>query len=171
MIINTPRLRLRSWQESHRNAFADMHSHLEVMHDYCGVLNRAESDEKLDRYIATYEQHGYCREAVRTSGERVVIETTVMPVSSSHPLGAHLDIGWRLVRSAWGQGYATEAARAALEDAFERVGISEVVAYTAVDNLRSQAVMNRLRLHRDPSRDFTMDYDFGPWRGMVWVTR
>ncbi len=92
-----------------------------------------------------------------------------MPVSSSHPLGAHLDIGWRLVRSAWGQGYATEAARAALKDARVRLGLSEVIAYTALENLRSQVVMKRLGLRREPSRDFMMDYDFGPWHGMVWV--
>jgi RimJ/RimL family protein N-acetyltransferase len=76
------------------------------------------------------------------------------------------------VRSAWGHGYATEAARAALNDAFTRVGLAEVVAYTAPDNLRSQAVMSRLQLERDPSRDFTADYDgVKAWRGLVWVAR
>jgi RimJ/RimL family protein N-acetyltransferase len=54
-----------------------------------------------------------------------------------HPIGSHIEIGWRLVRHAWGHGYATEAARAALNDAFLRIGLSEVVAYTAPDNLRS----------------------------------
>jgi RimJ/RimL family protein N-acetyltransferase len=77
-----------------------------------------------------------------------------------------------LVRHAWGHGYATEAARAALSDAFTRVGLTEVLAYTALDNLRSQAVMDRLQLRRDPSRDFTADYDtVKGWRGLVWVAR
>lgn len=76
------------------------------------------------------------------------------------------------MRHAWGHGYATEAARASLDDAFIRVGLGEVVAYTAADNLRSPAVMARLQLQRDPSRDFTADYDgVKAWRGLVWVAR
>jgi len=93
----------------------------------------------------------------------------VMPSGPDHPLGLHFEIGWRLMRNAWGHGYATEAARAVLDDAFGRVGLREVVAYTAPDNRRSQAVMDRLRLQRVPPRDFTFDYGGGPWSGLVWV--
>jgi len=76
------------------------------------------------------------------------------------------------VRHAWGHGYATEAARAALNDAFARVGLAEVVSYTAADNPRSQAVMVRLQMLRDPSRDFTFYYDgVRAWRGLVWTVR
>jgi RimJ/RimL family protein N-acetyltransferase len=63
-----------------------------------------------------------------------------------------------------GFGYATCAARAALTDAFVRVGLDAVIAYTAADNLRSQAVMTRLQMCRDPSRDFTTDKG---WRALV----
>lgn len=93
-----------------------------------------------------------------------------MPSPSDHPLGPHVEIGWRLVRWAWGNGYATEAAAATLKDAFDRAGLVEVLAYTAPDNVRSQAVMARLRLRRDPARDFTADYNgLRGWRGLVWV--
>ena len=89
-----------------------------------------------------------------------------------HPLGPHEEIGWRLNRHAWGHGYATEAARAALDDAFTRVGLKEVVAYTSPDNVQSRAVMARLNLRRDITRDFTVDNDrVGTWRGLVWVAR
>ncbi|OUS08867.1 hypothetical protein A9Q96_00550 [Rhodobacterales bacterium 52_120_T64] len=64
MIINSPRLRLRTWQVTDRDAFAGMQGHPEVMHDYGGILSRSESYDKLDRYIVTYEQHGYCRWAI-----------------------------------------------------------------------------------------------------------
>ena len=88
--------------------------------------------------------------------------------AEDHPLGAHVQVGWRFVRRAWGHGYATEATLVALDDAFGRAGLKEILAYTAADNARSQAVMGRLGLTRDPSRDFTMD---NGWRGMVWVAR
>jgi len=81
----------------------------------------------------------------------------------------HDEIGWRLIRKAWGNGYATEAARAALIDVFRRVKLLEVLAYTAPDNLRSQAVMKRLQLKRDASRDFIICSNrVGTWQGLVW---
>src|SRR6266850_2934402 len=76
------------------------------------------------------------------------------------------EIGWRLIREAWGHGYATEAARAALIDVFRRVKLIEVLAYTDAQNIRSQAVMRRLGLSRDASRDFAIYSDrLGTWRG------
>lgn len=171
MIINTPRTRLRCWRETDREAFAAMHAHPEVTLDYGGPLNRAESDAKLDRYAAAFDQCGFCRWAIESPDGEFLGYAGIMPSGPAHPIGAHTDIGWRLVRSAWGNGYATEAAQAALQDAFTRVGLAEVLSYTAPDNLRSQAVMTRLGLQRDPSRDFTVNYDFGEWQGLVWVAR
>jgi len=171
MIINTPRTTLRSWRETDREAFSALHAHPEVMHDYGGPLSRAESDAKLDRYAAAFDQGGFCRWAIESRDGEFLGYAGIMPSGPDHPIGAHIDIGWRLVRSAWGKGYATEAAQAALQDAFTRVGLTEVLSYTSPDNLRSQAVMTRLRLQRDPSRDFTANYDFGAWQGLVWVAR
>lgn len=149
-----------------------MHADPEVMRDYGRPISRRESDAKLDRYAATYHQHGFCRWVIESKEGVFLGYTGVMPSRPGHPLGLHFEIGWRLVRRAWGQGYATEAARAALKDAFTRAGLAEVIAYTAPDNLRSQAVMRRLQLHRDPFRDFTADYDtIKDWRGLVWVAR
>ena len=59
-----------------------------------------------------------------------------------------------LDRPFWGQGYATEAAAAALEDGFGRLGLDEIVAYTTPVNHRSRAVMARLGMSRDPDEDF-----------------
>jgi RimJ/RimL family protein N-acetyltransferase len=172
MEIDTPRIRLRCWRENDRDALAAMHAYPVVMLDYGGPLSRADSDRKLDRYAAAYRQHGFCRWAVEGQDGAFLGYTGVMPSPPDHPLGDHCEIGWRLVRHAWGHGFATEAARAALNDAFARVGLAEVIAYTAADNRRSQAVMGRLQLARDPSRDFTADYDtFKGWRGLVWVAR
>ncbi|MCW8886677.1 MAG: GNAT family N-acetyltransferase, partial [Motiliproteus sp.] len=56
------------------------------------------------------------------------------------------EVGWRLKRSAWGQGFATEAARACLQFAFETMMLDEVVSFTSVCNRRSQGVMQRLQM-------------------------
>jgi RimJ/RimL family protein N-acetyltransferase len=133
-------------------------------------MSRTASDAKLDRYAAAFCRHGFCRWAVEGRDGDFLGYAGAMPSPPDHPLGPHVEVGWRLVRTAWGRGYATEAARAALQDAFVRVGLTEVFAYTAPENLRSQAVMNRLRLTRVPSRDFTANYAVGgAWHGLVWV--
>jgi RimJ/RimL family protein N-acetyltransferase len=149
-----------------------MHADPEVMADAGRPLDRAASDAKFDRYVAAFEQYGFTRWAVERRDGGFLGYAGIMPSQPIHPLGPHVDIGWRLVRSAWGRGYATEAAAAVLHDAFTRCRLTEVLAYTDSANRRSQAVMDRLRLQRDPSRDFMADYDgVGPWRGLVWVGR
>jgi RimJ/RimL family protein N-acetyltransferase len=169
VIIETPRLTLRCWRRADQETFAEMNADPEVMLDLGGPISRAASDAKLDRYSAAFRQHGFCRWAVDSRSGDFLGYAGVMPSGPEHPLGRHFEIGWRLMRNAWGHGYATEAARAALNDAFGRVRLREVVAYTSADNLRSQAVMDRLRLQRVASRDFIFDYGGGPWSGLVWV--
>jgi RimJ/RimL family protein N-acetyltransferase len=172
MVIDTPRTRLRCWRSTDREAFAAIHADPEVMHDYGGPISQSESDTKLDRYMAAYRQHRISRWAIESRHGELLGYTGIMPSRPDHPLGPHFDIGWRLVRHAWGLGYATEAARAALDDAFARVGLVEVLAYTSPDNVRSRRVMERLQLPRDPARDFTADYDsIKGWHGLVWVAR
>jgi RimJ/RimL family protein N-acetyltransferase len=65
-----------------------------------------------------------------------------------------IEIGWRLARSAWGHGYATEAALASLAFGFQVLALPEILAVTTAGNLRSQAVMQRIGMTRDPAEDF-----------------
>ena len=168
--LQTPRLRLRCWRKSDREVFARMNADPEVMHDLGGPLDRDESDQKLDRFAADFDNHSFGRLVIEDLDRNFLGYTGVLPSRCEHPLGPHDEIGWRLMRKAWGHGYATEAARAALDDAFKRAGLREIVAYTSADNARSQAVMIRLGLQRDTSRDFTKHYDeTGNWHGLVWV--
>jgi RimJ/RimL family protein N-acetyltransferase len=65
-----------------------------------------------------------------------------------------VEIGWRFHPDAWGQGYATEAAKAALAYGFETLKLPEIIAFTARTNLASQSVMRRIGMRHDPVRDF-----------------
>ena len=143
----------------------------DVMEDFGGPLNRTESDAKFDRYANAFEQHGFCRWAVEDLEGRFLGYTAAMPSRSGHPLGLHADIGWRFIRAAWGNGYATEAARASLRDVFGRIGLKEVLAYTAPDNIRSQAVMRRLGLQRAVALDYSEPFGGEMWHGLVWIGR
>ncbi len=169
MQIETDRIRLRSWAETDRDAFAKLCEDPIVMADLGGPLDRKHSDAKFDRYTEAFRLEGYGRWLLETLSGQYLGYCGVMPVYGDHPIGPHNEIGWRLHRDAWGSGYATEAARAALRDAFLRAQLQEVLAYTAADNLRSQAVMHRLNLRREESMDFnTDDSKLGCWRGLVW---
>ena len=55
-----------------------------------------------------------------------------------------VEVGYRLAQKYWGQGYATEGARAALDVGFNKLGLEEIVSFTAIANLPSQAVMQRI---------------------------
>jgi RimJ/RimL family protein N-acetyltransferase len=170
-MIETPRLRLHGWDDRHREAFAKMHADPEVMADYGGPINRSEISEKFERYVAAQRDHRVSRWAVENLDGAFLGYAGVMPrLSKDHPLGAHFEVGWRFVRHAWGHGYATESAKAALRHAVNQVGLSEILSYTSPDNERSQAVMAKLNLFRDPSRDFvTRTSSRGRWQGLVWV--
>ena len=169
MIIETKRLRLLPFDQSHREGFTTMNTDPEVMADLGGPFAGEKSDAKLARYAATFEDRGFGRFAIENSEGRFLGYAGIMPVDEAHPLGPHVEIGWRLLREAWGHGYATEAAAAALQDGFGRVGLTKIFSYTAPENFRSQAVMERLQLHRDRSSDFVANYGSVKWHGLVWV--
>jgi RimJ/RimL family protein N-acetyltransferase len=65
-----------------------------------------------------------------------------------------VEVGWRVARHHWNQGYATEAAQESLKDGFQRIGLTEIVAMTAAGNQRSMRVMEKLHMTRDPADDF-----------------
>jgi len=167
VVLTTPRLTLRSWRETDREAFAAMHADPEVMRDLGGPIDRAASDAKLDHYIAALRAHGFGRLAIEDS-RGFAGYAGIMRRDQGPPLDTHVEVGWRLARAAWGKCYATEAAATALRDVFERTNLTEIISYTSADNLRSQAVMARLGLQRDPARDFTLA---NGWQGLVWVAR
>ena len=170
-MILSDRLRLRAWRDSDRDAFAALNADPDVSRDLGGPLARAESDAKLNRYMATFEHDGFCRWLVEDLNQQFLGYAGVMPSRPGHQLGPHFDIGWRLVRPAWGHGYATEAAKASLRDAFERVHLKEVLAYTSGDNVRSHAVIRRLQMQRAASLDYSEPVGKGTWRGLVWRVR
>jgi RimJ/RimL family protein N-acetyltransferase len=150
-----------------------MHADEEVSADLGGPLDRPTSDSKFDRYRKSFIETGVSRWAVEDHrGYFLGYSGVMLRGDPAHPLGVHYEIGCRFLRRAWGKGYASESAQAALSDALNRSDIREILSYTSAENIRSQAVMRRLNLKRDMSRDFSALYDgVGLWRGLVWTTK
>ena len=155
-MIETARLILRPWREGDREDLARMCADPKVMIDYPEPQTRAESDARYDRYCAAFEKFGFTRWAVeRRSDGKFLGYTGINPPLPEHPLAPDVEIGWRLVREAWGSGYASEAARASLLDGFVRCKLATVYSFTTLENHRSLAVMRLIGLQRHEARDFT----------------
>ncbi len=153
--LRTDRLLLRRWRESDRAPFAALNADPEVMEHFPNPMTQDESDNLVGRIEATFDQHGLGLWAVEIVQTGQFIGFTGLSVPSFEaPFMPTVEVGWRLARSAWGQGFATEAARASLGDGFDRAGLPEIVAFTAVPNTRSRAVMERLGMTWDPAEDF-----------------
>ncbi|MFO1159535.1 MAG: GNAT family N-acetyltransferase [Reyranellaceae bacterium] len=109
----------------------------------------------VDRIEAHFDKHGFGLWAVELRDGAPFIGFTGLSVPGfDAPFMPCVEIGWRLAAAHWGRGYATEAARLALDYGFGSAGLAEIVSSTAATNLRSRAVMERLGMRRDPSDDF-----------------
>jgi ribosomal-protein-alanine N-acetyltransferase len=153
--LMTERLRLRRWCQADQEPFAALNADLLVMEYLPTRLSRADSDRLIATIESGFERCGYGLWALelRSTGKFLGFTGLEVPSFEAHFTPA-VEVGWRLARSAWGQGYATEAARASLAFAFRDAGLSEIVSFTSVANTRSQAVMRRIGMTHDPADDF-----------------
>jgi RimJ/RimL family protein N-acetyltransferase len=149
-MIETSRLILRPWRESDLAPFAEQNADAEVMRFLGGPLTRDESDAYVRRAETHYATHGFCKWAVEAPGVAPLIGGVGLSyVSFEASFTPAVEVAWRLHKRFWGEGYATEAAHAAIDDGFTRIGLSEIVALTTLANLLSQRVMQRLGMRRD----------------------
>ena len=169
--LKTDRLRLSPWTESDRDQIIALYADPLASRDFGRTLRPEESAKTFENYLVAFSQYGFTRWKLTLSDGTFIGTTGVMRVIDHQALGTHDEIGWRLLPAFWGNGYATEAARAAQIDAQDRCGLRDIITYTAPDNLASAAVMKRLGYVRDPERDFSADYDTveGIWHGHVWT--
>mgnify|MGYP001547663224 CR=1 FL=1 len=155
MRIETERLILRLWRVEDFEPFALMSADPEVMQWLGGVLTRQQVEAYKVRADNSFAALGMCRMVIERRADGGFVGCGgLMPGHESVPFVPYIDIGWRLARSAWGHGYASEAAAAVLADGFARLGLDEITAITAEINLRSRAVMERLGMRRDAASDF-----------------
>jgi len=155
LALTTERLVLRRWRDGDRGAFAALNADPQVMAHFPARLSRAESDEMMDRLEAAFDADGFGFWAVEERGSGLLLGATGLNrVGFEAPFVPAVEVGWRFVRAAWGRGYATEAAGAALSFGFDDAGLDEIVAMAVPHNERSLAVMDRIGMRRDPDGDF-----------------
>ena len=153
--IETARLRLRDWVDADTEPYAALNADPRVMEFFPTALTRAQSDAQMAAIRLFLDDHGYGLYAA----EEKATASFIGFVGLSHPsFEAHftpaVEIGWRLAREAWGQGYAGEAAGAVVDHAFTVLNLDALVSFTAEWNRSSRRVMEKIGMTRDPADDF-----------------
>lgn len=153
--IVTPRLLLRRWRDSDREPFAAMNADSQVMEHFPNSLTRAESDARIERIERHFAEHGFGLWAVEVrEGAPFAGFIGLAAPAFQADFTPCIEIGWRLAAAHWGQGYATEGAKAALAFGFETLGLDEIVSFTVPENVRSRRVMEKIGMWHDAASDF-----------------
>ena len=153
--MRTARLLLRPWREADLEPFAALNADREVMRHFAAPIEREQSDAFARRQAAAIEERGWALWAVEVVGGASFAGFVGLaePRFDAHFTPA-VEIGWRLARANWGNGYATEAARESLRYGFEVLDLDEIVSFTTSANDRSRRVMERIGMAHDPDGDF-----------------
>jgi RimJ/RimL family protein N-acetyltransferase len=155
VVLRTGRTALRRWRAADREPFAALNADPPVMAYFMWALSRSQSDAFADQIDQELAERPFGLWALGIPGVTPFAGFVGLHVPS---FTAHftpcVEIGWRLAAAYWGQGYATEAARAVLAYAWDPLGLPEVVSFTTVTHRKSRAVMERIGMTRDPGDDF-----------------
>jgi len=148
-IIQTERLGLREWKESDHDPFAEMNAHPEVMHYFPFLMTKEQTDAYLERIYDHFKTYGYGVYAV----DLLATKEFIGYIGFSRPsweayFTPCVEVGWRLTHKAWNKGYATEGALACLEFGFNSLGFDEIFSWTALDNIPSERVMQKIGLKK-----------------------
>jgi RimJ/RimL family protein N-acetyltransferase len=150
--VITERLLLRRWRDADREPFFQMCQDADAMCYLLPITDRAASDAFIERLESHFDSNGFgmCAAERRDTGEFIGIIGLQIPRIAITPEPC-IEAGWRLCRSAWGQGFAREGASAIMDAGFMNLDVKEIVAVTAIHNERSWRVMERLGMQRDTS--------------------
>jgi RimJ/RimL family protein N-acetyltransferase len=157
--LHAARLILRQWRDEDVAAFAELSADPAVMQYLVPFADRAAMDAWVAAACKHWQDHGFGPWVVELPGEAPFIG--VVGLSNFRfalPFAPAVEAAWRLARRYWGKGYAYEAARAATDDGFAKLGLNEIVAFTVPANLVSRRVMEKLGMTRDPKEDFDFEH-------------
>ncbi len=145
MALETNRILLRQWKNQDLPAFAKLNSDPEVMKYFPNRLNRKESDAIAEKCKSLISENGWGFWALELKNtEEFLGFVGLHSIKADLPFSPCVEIGWRLSKKHWGNGYATESAKTVLDYAFETLKLNDVVSFTTRSNTPSRAIMERL---------------------------
>lgn len=153
--FETPRLILRQWNEADLEPFAAINADPVAMQHFPAPMTLDESKSLMDQHYQHIVDYGFGAYAVlRRDTGALIGACGCKHILWPHRLPSPVEIGWRFAPAAWGQGFATEAARATLDDCFAKTVLEHICSFTVQANRPSWSVMERLGMRRRPDLDF-----------------
>jgi RimJ/RimL family protein N-acetyltransferase len=152
--LQTKRLSLEAWNEQYREPWRTICRDPEVMR-FIGageVWETAEADDVFDRMVAHWREYGFGWRSLLLKTTNAWLGFAGLNVVGPGVEGVaaeEVEIGWWLIRSAWGQGYATEAASAVRDEGFDRVGLDRLIARLQPKNAASARVAEKIGMTRE----------------------
>lgn len=147
-IIATERLCLRRWINSDTRFFIEMNKDPDVMEYFPKTLTDSESIEFINRINLSFDNNGFGLFAVENKSSNKFIGFTGFSIPKFDMFFTPcVEIGWRFQKKSWGQGFATEAAKACLKYGFETLGFNKIVSFTSSINKKSREVMKRIGMN------------------------
>jgi RimJ/RimL family protein N-acetyltransferase len=146
-VLTTPRLVLRTFRREDLPLYAALNADPEVARWLGGPLSREDSDDIASWANELYATEGIGLLAVERHEDGAFLGMCGLHHQESYP--DDVEVGWRLAREHWGNGYATEAATAWLDHGFGPLALARIISITDHDNVRSLAVMQRLGMTFD----------------------
>ncbi|MEZ9849533.1 GNAT family N-acetyltransferase [Vibrio breoganii] len=156
MMLETPRLLLRTWKPTDFDAFVQMNQSPEVMRFFPDTLTPMQSVESVRRLSEELDSQGWGMWAIECKLTHQFVGMVGLQQRSAEDgiLGSpFVEIAWRLQKEFWGQDLAPEAAAAVLAHAFIQLKFDTIYSLTALSNLPSQRVMQKIGMH-NTDRDF-----------------
>jgi len=168
-IFKSERLGFRNWLMDDLEDFAALNADVEVMEHFPKPLTKAETESFILRLQQHYDQYGhnYFATEILETGELIgfiglayqVYKTAFTPAT---------DIGWRLKKSAWGKGYATEGAKKCLAYAFDELKLGSIISTCTLKNIRSERVMQKVGMTKMGTFNHPNLKDYPDYEKSVW---
>lgn len=152
--LTTARLILRPWRAADRAPLAAITGDPHAMRYFTITRTPAQSDAWMARTQLHFDRHGFGIWAAERPGSGLIGFVGLSTIPPNLPVFPGVELVWMLGAAWWGQGYAAEAARAAAADGFARLGLREILAFTAAVNTPSRRVMEKIGMRADPAASF-----------------
>lgn len=155
MRIETPRLILREWKDEDLIPFAKLNADPVVMEHFPNTLTLEQTQTMIETLKTRFKNDGFSFFAVelKSTGEFIGMTGLNKPGYQT-PFTPCVEVGWRIAKEFWNKGYATEAAKASLDFGFNTLGLDKIASFTAVENVKSQRIMDKIGMIRDHAGDF-----------------
>ena len=143
--LQTNRLKLRQWKDSDLIAFAKLNADPEVMKYFPSTLEKNESDDLANKIKGLIAERGWgCWAVEEIKTKKFIGFVGLHKPTYDLPFTPCVEVGWRLAKEYWGNGYATEASNISLDFAFNKLNLDKIYSFTSVKNIKSRAVMERI---------------------------